>query len=258
MGDWEKYGTCPKCHRTMHDEVICACGYDRRNVVLDSIGDDLKRVATQIQLGAAKLEREEDMIPNCPVCGLALPARWANDVRTIHEDCARPASPAPYQILLWATNTKVETLDKLTAPALKKLLRRTMDWVSEHMVINTRRCFICPIEPAAGFYNCLPVCKRCLERVSRLPDIKTDDVQKTIDAVYARHGTPPVRHIDVCSNRRLRHSYKIKTPAGYLQYDGGLTPDEPKADLWTKAEVMIESAKFQDLGTPLHITRVIK
>lgn len=43
MSDWEKYGTCPKCHRTMHDPVLCGqCG-DIRNFVMDSTGQNLQR-----------------------------------------------------------------------------------------------------------------------------------------------------------------------------------------------------------------------
>lgn len=63
MSDWEKYGTCPKCHRTMHDPQICGqCG-DIRNFVLDSIGHDLKRaMAADIGL----MPYDQSVLPDHP------------------------------------------------------------------------------------------------------------------------------------------------------------------------------------------------
>lgn len=49
MSDWEKYGRCPKCQQTMHDEFMCACGYDKRNVVLDQIGKDLQTAVDNLR-----------------------------------------------------------------------------------------------------------------------------------------------------------------------------------------------------------------
>lgn len=243
MTDWEKYGTCPRCHRTMSDPVLCIkCG-DIRNFVLDQIGEDL-----------ARSFKETFMIPNCPVCGLPLPARWPNDVRSIHEDCARPASPAPRQILVWASNEEWERVPLLPQPALLRVLKRVTDWASTHMVVNTRRCFLCA-GPTKAFYNCLPVCAECHDRVARLPEIDASDALKTIDAVYALRTTPRPPHAQACLNRRVRHSYLIKVPTGYLQYDGTTGPNEC---LWTKAEVKVECASFKELGTPVKVTRVIE
>jgi len=72
MSDWEKYGTCPKCHQTMRDPYLCACGYDRRNVVVDFVGDELIK-------GIERLKQQEIAAAADMVRALAVALYYAKE-----------------------------------------------------------------------------------------------------------------------------------------------------------------------------------
>lgn len=180
---------------------------------------------------------------------------------------------SPRHVYEWSTERKWEELDAarkrnsaLGESASCDLLEgyrniaQMMEWVAVHMVVNPNVCWRCA-ERADRTWSCFPVCEDCYQRVNKPTAVSADEVktvQDRIAGVFAQASKRRPAHRDVCSNRKLRHSYLLKLPTGFLMYDGTAQPEQHLANKWTRAEILIERQAFDALGTPVQVTRVIQ
>lgn len=195
-------------------------------------------------------------------------ARWAE------EHFGKPLSVSPRSVFEWPTGYKWDDLDAARTRLADlgeaasidlcngyRWITQMMDWVATHMAVNPHVCFRCA-ETAVNFYSSLPVCARCLRLATKVdPKMVDKDVaqaQRLLDSVFAKSDRPRPAHHTVCTNPRIRHSYLIRTPVGYLQYDGTYVMEMHQACRWTKAEVEMERAPLDDLETPVSIIRVVR
>lgn len=206
------------------------------------------------------------MIPNiCQQCG--------GDVLNGVHQCRRPLTLSPRMVFEWATDHKYEDLDEArkrtsnlgesASPDLcnaQRWVAQLMDWVATHMAVNSRVCFRCAHYVVYRRYDDFPLCEKCYKAVTKVdPKREAAEVkraQETVAAVFAKASKPRLAHVTLCTERRIRHSYRIKTPVGYLRYDGTYTPHEHEADLWTRREVEIERSALGE--TSVTVTRVIR
>jgi hypothetical protein len=147
---------------------------------------------------------------------------------------------------------------------LRLKIRAIADWACDHMVIDPKKCWACS-KPSVSFYRDLPVCGDCLRKCGQPnPEelsMNVKRVMETIDGVYAKAAKKPVihNHREMCTQRNIRHSYYVKTPAGFLIHDLGLTPNQRDCQMWTRDELeFFVKPQFKDIGTPLEIFRVVK
>jgi len=198
--------------------------------------------------------------------------RAARDVAAWVETHFTPLSMAPRHVFEWATEHKWDDFDRFRQNVTdlgesasidlcnaRRWISQMMDWVATHMMIDPDVCFRCH-EKAVAKWNDFPLCIECHKRASNPKPVKVDidRAQSVMDAIFSKTRAPRPVHRETCSNRRLRHSYVIRIPAGFLKYDGTFAPDMHLADKWTKDEVEIERAAYDDLGTPISIYRVVK
>lgn len=198
---------------------------------------------------------------------------FAQDVGRWAEKQLEFISPMPRQVFEWSTSHKWDDVDEARKRITElgesasidlcngyRWIGQMMDWVATHMQINMSVCFKCA-DHATKVYGSLPVCEKCFKLVNPERPVKKEEireVQDRIAAVFAQAAKPRPSHREVCSNRKIRHSFVIKTPTGFVMYDGTTVPEMHLADKWTRHEVEIERAVFDDLGTPLSIFRVVK
>jgi hypothetical protein len=179
----------------------------------------------------------------------------------------------PRHVYEWSTERKWEDLDAarkrneaLGESASCDLLEgyrsisQMMDWVATHMVLNPSICWRCA-ELAEHTWQCFPLCKECYALVNKPTPVSAEEVktvQDRIAAVFTKASKKRPAHSTVCSNRRLRHSYVLKVPAGFLQYDGTLVHEMHQANKWTREEISIERHVFDQMGTPVSVFRVTR
>ncbi len=192
----------------------------------------------------------------------------------------KPITLNPRLVFEWATHHKYDDVEAarkrneaLGESASVDLLNgyrwlhQMMEWVADHMEINNSVCFRCTHYEVAGMWQDFPLCERCLKdmakadaqkKVTELP-AHIKDVRDRIAAVFGQIKTTPRNHAEVCKQPKIRHSYYVKTPAGFVMHDLSLTQDQGSSQMWTRDELdSFVRPPFEDAETPLEITRVIK
>lgn len=133
-----------------------------------------------------------------------------------------------------------------------------MEWVAVHMAVNPLICIKCGSWQVTDSYGSFPLCEKCFKQVMKAQKTDLDkDTQRnlqTVAAVFAKLPDPPPPHSQTCVERRTRHSYRIHTPVGYLNYDGSYG----KGDLWTRKEKDQWVRLLNAEGTPTSVTREIR
>lgn len=200
-------------------------------------------------------------------------ARWCADM------FGEPTTLSPRLVFEYATGHPVEDfvkardrtaeLSEAASPDLcnaQRWVKQILDWACDHMQVNMGICFKCGDREVKGQYAGFPLCRRCMDDLAKarqkelVPEIEraTKNAQDIVRAVFAQVPKSPKSHAKTCTQPRARHSYIIKTPAGYVQHDHSLCLDQVDAQRWTKAEKDAVLVIFRDIGTPVEVLRVVK